>query len=37
LQIAPPDEIRWAGRLGIRGVSALPARLGPAVAARLAA
>jgi len=37
LKIPPPDQIRWAGRLGIRGVSALPARVSPALATRKAA
>jgi cytochrome P450 len=37
LTIPPPDQIRWASRLGIRGVTALPARLGPAADVSLAA
>lgn len=37
LSIAPPDQMKWAGRLGIRGVTALPARLGTSAAPRLAA
>jgi cytochrome P450 len=37
LQIAPPEQIRWASRLGIRGVAALPTRLRPTVAKKLAA
>jgi cytochrome P450 len=37
LSIAPPDQIRWSSRLGIRGVSSLPARLRPAAAGKLAA
>jgi cytochrome P450 len=37
LRIPPPDAIQWDGRLGIRGVSALPATLRPGARARLAA
>jgi cytochrome P450 len=37
LTIPPPDKIAWEGRLGIRGVSTLPARLWPGAASRLAA
>jgi len=37
LRIAPPEQIRWASRLGIRGVAALPTRLQPAITVNLAA
>ena len=37
LRIAPPDEIPWAGRLGMRGVESLMARLGPSLDVRRAA
>jgi cytochrome P450 len=37
LRIPPPDAIQWDGRLGIRGVAALPTRLRPQTAGRLAA
>jgi cytochrome P450 len=37
LRIPPPDQLQWAPRLGMRGVTALPARLRPDPDTRLAA